>query len=322
MARFYLRWRYRVAFTLIELLVVIAIIGVLVGLLLPAVQAAREAARRIHCQNGLRQLVLAANNYESAYKRLPGYGGELAPGLVVLRYAPPAVANQHGVPWMVQILPYMEQNKLYSTVTEITDQIPASVPLTAQQHLVPQTAVPQFNCTSRRSAQPYPLIAHFLDKFGPTAARTDYAICGGSAEQEFEHSATIKHLEDGVWMTGYRASVESVTDGLSNTLFIGEKAMDAGKTQNGTCYGDRAPLMGWSEMYGVANSYVRFAARGTAIDKRDTCLACHDFGSAHPSGWNASLCDGSIRMVPYSVDLRVLRAYASMDAGDIATMED
>jgi type II secretory pathway pseudopilin PulG len=57
----------------VELLVVIAIIGVLVGLLLPAVQSARESARRSSCQNNLKQLGLAALNYESAYRRLPGH---------------------------------------------------------------------------------------------------------------------------------------------------------------------------------------------------------------------------------------------------------
>ncbi len=63
--------RHHRGFTLVELLVVIAIIGILVGLLLPAVQAAREAARRMQCQNNIRQVGLASHNFESAMKYFP-----------------------------------------------------------------------------------------------------------------------------------------------------------------------------------------------------------------------------------------------------------
>ena len=98
-------------FTLVELLVVIAIIGILVGLLLPAVQAAREAARRMQCQNNLKQHGLAMMNYESAYQRFPS---ALMGCAMVVGAAP----ENDGVSWAVAILPYMEQGNLYSRLEQ------------------------------------------------------------------------------------------------------------------------------------------------------------------------------------------------------------
>lgn len=90
----------KAGFTLVELLVVIAIIGILVGLLLPAVQAAREAARRMQCQNNLKQLMLATHNFESANKGFP-MGAEF----------------EVGTAWSSLLLPYMEQNAAYQVLT-------------------------------------------------------------------------------------------------------------------------------------------------------------------------------------------------------------
>lgn len=312
----------RFAFTLVELLVVIAIIGVLVGLLLPAVQAAREAARRMSCQNNIRQLVLAAANYESAYGRLPGYGGEPPPVAVDLSNSRPYMPHTRGVPWMVQVLPYMEQVTLFKQLNQITEEYTGTTPIPSVLQAAIQTPVPSMNCPSRRSAEAYPLLNPALAKYGPKSARTDYAMNGGSAVLEVEGGAVIKQGENGIWVLGLRIGNNAILDGLSNTLMFGEKAMNSRKYLDGTCYGDRTPLSGYPEFAGSSNSYVRFAARGPAMDSRDSCLACHDFGSAHPSGWNGALCDSSIRMINYSIDLRVLRNFASMDGGEVSTSLD
>src|SRR5688572_18315978 len=87
------------AFTLVELLVVIAIIGVLVALLLPAIQAAREAGRKADCVNRLRQLVLAAHNYETSTKRIVPHGDH-----------PTELSSQ------AILLPYMEQQSVKNLV--------------------------------------------------------------------------------------------------------------------------------------------------------------------------------------------------------------
>ena len=305
-------------FTLVELLVVIAIIGVLVGLLLPAVQAAREAARRIDCSNRLKQLALAVHNYESAYKKFPGYAGEHAP-LAVNIGAVGARLDMRGVPWMVQIMPYLEQNQLQNQLIRIMDTNPgtAAIAVPLQDNI--KATIAQFNCPTRRDSKAYPLMPPFDVKYGDSGARTDYAMNGGSAVQPDPANAEVVLEFPGVWQVNTRLKMSGVVDGLSNTVMLGEKAMNRLRYRTGNCFGDRSPLAGLPEYAGVANSYVRFAARGPEADINDSCLACHDFGSSHTSGWNAALCDGSIQFISYNADLMLIRKMASAAAGDIGT---
>lgn len=93
-------------FTLVELLVVIAIIGILVALLLPAIQAAREAARRMACQNNVKQIALAAHNYESSHKALP-------PALLYFGPGEPRNSNWSA---LARLLPYLEEENFESLI--------------------------------------------------------------------------------------------------------------------------------------------------------------------------------------------------------------
>lgn len=94
--------RSQVGFTLVELLVVIAIIGILIGMALPAVQQVREAARRIKCSNQMKQASLSILNRESSHNHFPLVGYTTAPSF-----------NGRSFSWVVQILPFHEQEALY-----------------------------------------------------------------------------------------------------------------------------------------------------------------------------------------------------------------
>ena len=96
-------------FTLIELLVVITIIGILVGLMLPAVAAVREAARRSQCQTNLAQIGIALQNYESAQGTLP-------PGTIEPKGPIHNVPQGNHIGWLVQLLPYIEENITFKNV--------------------------------------------------------------------------------------------------------------------------------------------------------------------------------------------------------------
>jgi prepilin-type N-terminal cleavage/methylation domain-containing protein/prepilin-type processing-associated H-X9-DG protein len=104
----------RRGFTLIELLVVIAIISVLIALLLPAVQSAREAARRAQCINNLKQIGLALHNYESANQMFPPGGMTLVSSFATATWG--NEDSNNGVSWVALILPYLEQNPVYSSI--------------------------------------------------------------------------------------------------------------------------------------------------------------------------------------------------------------
>lgn len=119
----------RTAFTLVELLVVIAIIGILVGMLLPAVQQVRESARRTACLNNIHQLVLATHNFESAQG-----------------FIPPGARLGEGTGWHAYLLPYIEQDSLYSQIF-VTDP-DQDFNWSSDGLIALQATIPMFRCPS------------------------------------------------------------------------------------------------------------------------------------------------------------------------------
>lgn len=196
-------------FTLIELLVVIAIIAILVALLLPAVQQAREAARRSSCKNNLKQLALALHNYESTCGLLPpGYLHKFDPA--------GSGANHMGFSWGCMILPQLEQKNLYSLFD-------FDVPVFDVSQLVPrEQRISAFLCPS----DPYSAGTYVVrdDEATPVEqySAASYAANWGPS------TATV-NLDDtplrsvGVFYRNSRTRFRDITDGLSNTLFLGER---------------------------------------------------------------------------------------------------
>ena len=302
-----------IGFTLIELLVVMTIISIMIGLLLPAVQEAREAARITQCQNNLKQIALACQNYEAAFKELPGYAGERNSLFVRYDRDRKRDAALSGTPWPGQILPQMEQPELAEGLSRI-GEMQQITPRDIVVKMVRAT-VPSYHCPSRRDAKPYPLVHGWETKYGSHGARIDYAMSGGAARTT-EGSAVINNYGDGIWVLGNRVKTNRIKDGLANTYLVGEKAMDTLRYHTGNDLGDRAPIAGDADATGTAHSYVRFAARPPKVDKPRNCLVCHDFGSAHYAGWNVANADGSVRMMSFSIDMEVNRANATIDGSE------
>jgi prepilin-type N-terminal cleavage/methylation domain-containing protein len=210
--------RTRSGFTLVELLVVIAIIGILVGLLLPAVQAAREAARRMQCQNNLKQFGLAAHNFESAYKYFP----PVQHTKLFTETSGAIVTRTSEAPIQVYMLPYFEQaNKydLFDLNYNVNSDAPihTSIPTKAGANRPARlTDIPSFLCPSDPSE------VFYID--GGNAGRQSYHACTGGAQLRGGN------VLDGIFAKAYPAAGQvmkgpkfaDITDGTSNTAMFAE----------------------------------------------------------------------------------------------------
>lgn len=194
--------RHRRAFTLVELLVVIAIIGILVSILLPAVQMAREAARRMSCQNNIRQLAVAIKNYDDTYKVYPASG--------IVDTSTPDFRGRSGkmFSWIVLILPHLEQGNLY-------EQFDFNLSV-LQQSDEPQAAhIPTLQCPSDVSGGDF--YSHPTYTNGKRFAKGNYAAFCSPMHTDLQTrfpGALISHQPQ-------KSSAFQV-DGESNTMMLSE----------------------------------------------------------------------------------------------------
>jgi len=227
-------------FTLIELLVVIAIIAILIGLLLPAVQAAREAARRAQCVNNLKQIGLALANYEQSLKVLP-------PGYVS-NFDPSGNDTGPGWGWASMALPQFEQSSLFNAINfGLAVEVPANSTARLTQIfslLCPSDpAPPSFTASSRDLGTG----AKILDLC--QLARSNYVGVNGVSEPGPDG--------EGVLFRDSAIAFRDVTDGLSQTVFVGE----------------RAHVLGDATWAGAVTGAVLFPEPGSRIGRPVTELA-------------------------------------------------
>lgn len=241
--------RRQPAFTLVELLVVIAIIGVLVALLLPAVQAAREAARRTQCTNNLKQVGLALQNYHDIRQ-------EVCPAYLTTDTAAAGVCDpNYWASWPILLLPFMEQQNVYDMV-DLGVQINAAPALPANHTVVRETSVSAYFCPSRRSPPSltttvptsvgdYACVAYGLGASSNDALPGDLTGTGVNlaAPRTYDSAMVVARAFNPAAVTnttvinGFQPGAlgpkdfrsitrfSSILDGLSNTAFIGEKAV-------------------------------------------------------------------------------------------------
>jgi hypothetical protein len=282
-------------------LVVIAVIGILMALLLPAVQAVREAARRTQCRNNLRQVALAAHLYHDTLETLPA-GWIADPG----RGSP-------GWGWASRLLPFMEQGNL-------DDLIDRNLAIDDPAHAsVVNVAIPTYLCPSDPSLEvldlvptvdngglPPPAISAGSPLAAPAtphasfyAARGNYSGVFGTNEIEVEPDAG-----NGCFFRNSKLDFADVTDGLSNTLLIGERTSEFGGV---TWLGAIASLdEPGCRIVGSADHAPN--ADGGHMD---------DFRSHHLLGVNFALADGSVRLINESVDLDAYRGAATRSGREI-----
>jgi prepilin-type N-terminal cleavage/methylation domain-containing protein len=303
-------------FTLVELLVVIAIIGVLVGLLLPAVQAAREAARRMQCQNNLKQLSLAMHNFESTYKRLP-----------YLRKGPLNNLNSVGPAahsWAVVILPFIEQTALYNQMIGADGQIMRYNQMPVSVRTAP---IPGFYCPSQlpgRLTKTEPIPFPALNTSPPFTAP---ARCNWGTSPSMPQGSCLDYSGNAgrnasAWNTGIfknhfgmgQTKFGDITDGLSNTMLVGEKHIQLNAEawgQDGCAALPDAPAFSGdcretlSSIAGPSNPPAR-----SPLERPN-----FNFGSRHPGVFNSTLCDGSVRTIPVTIDLTTYANLATHNDG-------
>jgi prepilin-type N-terminal cleavage/methylation domain-containing protein len=334
-------------FTLVELLVVIAIIGVLVALLLPAVQAAREAARRTDCINRLRQLALAAHNYETNLKKIPPHGD-----------LPTALSSQ------AVLLPYMEQQAITNLVNpkehwrHASNQVALRTPLPFLR--CPSAPYIELNFINNRDTgvqEENALRCHYVGNMGarpgpnedgtvgPGCGTGGSAGKGGGTGPSFNWPETTYIQDDctprgaqwsdgrsggaainGVLFGRSNLSMAKIRDGSSLTMMYGEMSWDVGRQEpwivgSTSKNDDRGWVYNTKNIRWPINERKNTEPDGSELSPPPfpyVPVTEESLGSNHPGGAHVGMCDGAATFIRDDVDVEgVLRRMASRESEDV-----
>ncbi len=349
--------RSRPGFTLIELLVVIAIIALLIALLLPAVNQAREAARRTQCRNNLKQLGLALHNYLDNYSTFPaGYYSFGTSDGVAPPWANLDATTWDGAPgwgWGISILPYLDQ-------VNITNSIQFDRPIWDPAHTqVIKSKLPVFLCPSvSGSHEKFELVdqlgapllisgsplelgrSHYLANHGQESC---WGECGSAVTGTVftniytATTATVAvngnsgRVADGPFYRNSAVRVDRVTDGLSNTIFLGEHSSKlSDKTWVGVVPGAFVhPRFNTPENVVEAAATLVLGHGGPSGGELDItgnpiihpinfpALHVCEMYSEHAGGGHVMLGDGSVRFVSEYIHLFTWSELSSMNESEM-----